>query len=83
MAEAKIVCFWTFFSNYRWTTLYARDRDQKIRLAYNEFAYKKTKDTHNEVGDLFLKKQLIFNRTYANLQIKRPHTMRSACSMFL
>jgi hypothetical protein len=30
---------------YRWTSLYARDRDQNIRLAYNKFAYKKTKDT--------------------------------------
>jgi len=29
---------------YRWTSLYARDRDSKNRLAYNEFAYKKTKD---------------------------------------
>jgi len=27
---------------YRWTTLYARDRDSKNRLAYDEFAYKKT-----------------------------------------
>jgi hypothetical protein len=26
------------------TSLYARDRDSKNRLAYNEFAYKKTKD---------------------------------------
>jgi len=25
------------------TSLYARDRDSKNRLAYNEFAYKKTK----------------------------------------
>jgi len=29
---------------YRWTSLYARDRDSKNRLAYNKFAYKKTKD---------------------------------------
>jgi hypothetical protein len=26
----------------RWTSLYARDRDSKNRLAYNEFAFKKT-----------------------------------------
>ncbi len=31
-------------SKFRWTSLYARDRDSKNRLAYNEFAYKKTKD---------------------------------------
>ncbi len=24
---------------YRWTSLYARDRDSKNRLTYNEFAY--------------------------------------------
>jgi hypothetical protein len=29
---------------FRWTLLYARDRDSKNRLAYNEFAYKNTKD---------------------------------------
>ncbi len=29
---------------YRWPSLYAIDRDSKNRLAYNEFAYKKTKD---------------------------------------
>jgi hypothetical protein len=28
---------------YRWTSLYARDRDSKNRLIYNKFAYKKTK----------------------------------------
>ncbi len=38
----------------RWTSLYARNRDQKIRLAYIEIAYKKTKDTYN-LGDRFLK----------------------------
>jgi hypothetical protein len=32
-----------------------RDRDQKIMLTYNEFAYKKTKDIH-KLGDRFLKK---------------------------
>jgi hypothetical protein len=31
------------------------DRDQKIRLAYNEFEYKKTKDDC-KIGDRFLKK---------------------------
>jgi hypothetical protein len=40
---------------YRWTSLYAKDMDQKIRLAYNEFAYKKTTDDYN-VGDGYLKK---------------------------
>ncbi len=40
---------------YRQTSLYVRDRDQKIKLAYNEFAYKKTKYTHKLV-DRFLKK---------------------------
>jgi len=29
---------------YSWTSLYARDRDSKNRLAYNEFTYKNTKD---------------------------------------
>ncbi len=31
--------------------------DQKIRLAYNEFEYKKTKDAY-KLGDMFLKKGL-------------------------
>jgi len=31
-------------SLYRWTSLYARDRDSKNMIAYNEFAYKKTND---------------------------------------
>ncbi len=39
---------------YRWTTLYAKDRDQKIRLAYIDFAYKKTKDTY-KLADMFFK----------------------------
>jgi hypothetical protein len=30
----------------RLISLYLRDRDTKIRLAYNEFEYKKTKDTY-------------------------------------
>ncbi len=34
--------------------LYSRDGDQNIRLEYNEFTYKKTKDTY-KLGDRFLK----------------------------
>jgi hypothetical protein len=41
-----------------------KNRDQKIRLVYNEFAYKKTKDTYKLVN------RPIFNRIYAKLQIK-------------
>jgi hypothetical protein len=41
--------------NYRWTSLYARDRDFKNRLAYNKFAYKKTKDDC-KLDDRFQKK---------------------------
>jgi hypothetical protein len=37
------------------TSVYARDRDQTIMLLYNEFAYKKPKDTH-KLGERFLKK---------------------------
>jgi hypothetical protein len=33
--------------NCRRTSLYARDRDKKIVLAYNEFANKKTKEDYN------------------------------------
>jgi len=40
---------------YRGTSLYARVRDCKNRLAYNEFAYKKTKDYCKSV-DRFLKR---------------------------
>jgi len=39
--SACLVCI---FCIYSWTSLYARDRNSKNRLAYNEFAYKKTKD---------------------------------------
>jgi hypothetical protein len=39
---------------YRWTSLYEIDRDQKIRLAYNEFAYKKIKNDR-KLGDTFQK----------------------------
>jgi len=38
-----------------WTSLYARDRDFKNSLAYNEFAYKKTKD-YCKLEDRFQKK---------------------------
>jgi len=37
--------------------LYARDRDSKNRLAYNEFAYKKTKDDC-KLEDRFQKKAI-------------------------
>jgi len=40
---------------YRGTSLYARDRDSKNMLAYNEFAYKKTND-HCKLEDRFQKK---------------------------
>jgi hypothetical protein len=31
---------------YRWTSLFERDKDQKNCLAYNKFAYKKTKNDY-------------------------------------
>jgi len=40
---------------YRWTSLYARDRDSKNMLAYNEFAYKKI-NNHCNLEDRFQKK---------------------------
>ncbi len=66
---------------YRRTSLYARDRDLKICLLYNEFAYKKTNDDH-KIEDRFYKKRIILNRIYANLQIKRPHITRSCIPCF-
>jgi len=42
---------------YRWTSLYARDRDSKNMLEYNEFAYKKTND-HCKLEDRFQKKAI-------------------------
>ena len=39
---------------YRRTSLYAVDRDRKIWLAYNEFAYQKTKDDY-KLEDRFYK----------------------------
>jgi len=46
----------TMHTYYRWTTLYARDRDCKNRLAYKEFAYKKTYN-HCKIEDRFQKKR--------------------------
>jgi hypothetical protein len=59
-------------NNYRWTLLYAKDRDQKIRLAYNEFAYKNNKDTY-KLRDRFLKK--------GQFSIAYTHITRSACTL--
>jgi len=42
-------------SGYRWTSLYARDRDSKNMLAYDEFAYKKIYN-HCKLEDRFQKK---------------------------
>ncbi len=42
---------------YRWTSLYARDRDYKNRLKYNKFANKKTKDDC-KLEDRFQKKAI-------------------------
>jgi len=41
--------------NFRPTSLYARDRDSKNILEYNEFEYKKTND-HCKLEDRFQKK---------------------------
>jgi hypothetical protein len=49
---------------------------KKIKLAYNEFAYKKTKDVYKL-------KRPFFNRTKAKSQIKRLHIKRSACTVKL
>jgi hypothetical protein len=46
-----------YLSQYRWTSLYARDRDSKNRLAYNKFAYKKTKG-YCKLEDRFEKKAI-------------------------
>ncbi len=40
---------------YRWTSLYARDRNSKNMLECNEFAYKKT-NNHCRLEDRFQKK---------------------------
>ncbi len=42
------------FCEYRWTLLYAIDRDQKICLTYNKLAYKKIKNDR-KLGDRFQK----------------------------
>jgi hypothetical protein len=42
---------------------------KKIRLAYNEFAYKKTKDTY-KLGDMFLKKGLFSIAYMRNRRLK-------------
>jgi hypothetical protein len=52
---SEMECFMRENNFVRRTSLYAKDRDQKIRLACNEFAYKKAKDTH-KLGDRFLQK---------------------------
>jgi len=44
-------------NEYRWTSLYARDRDSKNMLEYNEFAYKKTYD-HYKLEDTIHKKAI-------------------------
>jgi hypothetical protein len=64
---------------YRWTSLYARDRDSKNRLAYNEIAYKKTKDDC-KLEVRFQKIRPFPDCIYAKLQIKRPHITRAACT---
>ncbi len=48
---------WRGIKIYRWTSLYARDRDSKNWFAYNEFAYKKTKDDC-KLDDRFQKKAI-------------------------
>ncbi len=51
----KLIQIACFDQQYRWTSLYARDRDSTNMLAYNEFAYKKTND-HCKLQDRFQKK---------------------------
>jgi len=50
-------------SIYRWTSLYARYKDSKNRLAYNEFAYKKTKNCC-KLEDRFQKKAISGSHIY-------------------
>jgi len=50
-------------TQYRWTSLYSRDRDYKNMLAYKEFAYKKTND-HSKLEARFQKKRPFFNCIY-------------------
>jgi hypothetical protein len=61
----QLVWFFTCFRiiyntcKYRWTSLYARDRDQKNWLAYNEFAYKNIMDTYKSRDRLLEKNQFL------------------------
>jgi len=64
---------------YRRTSLYARDRDSKNKLAYNKFTNEKNKDYH-KLEDRFQKNKPFLNRIYAKLQIKRLHVARAACT---
>jgi len=61
---------------HRCTSLYARYRDSKNRLAYNEFAYIKTKEYH-KLEDRFQKRP-VYNCIYAKSKIKRPNITRAA-----
>jgi len=62
---------------YRWTLLYARDRDSKNMLEYNEFAYKKTKD-FCKLEDRFQKNAIAqLHIQYAKSQIKTLHITRA------
>jgi len=63
---------------YRWTSLYARNRDSKNSLAYNEFAYKKTKDYCKLEGRF--QKKAIFQFYICKIAEKRPHIIRAACT---
>jgi len=54
------------------------DRNQKVRLACNKFAYKKTKNAFI-LRDMLQKNVEFPIRRYSNLQIKRPHIKRSNC----
>ncbi len=71
------------FIKYRWTSLYAIDREQKFFLTYNEFAYKKIKNDCKRGGGYVLEKWSICNHSYINSKIKRPHITRSTCSKML
>ncbi len=52
----NIICRWfeMIFHKYSWTSLNVIERDKKIRLEYNEFTYKKTKNDC-KLGDKFQK----------------------------
>jgi len=58
---------------HRWTSLYARDRDSKNRLVYNEFAYKRPNITINlRIGS---RKKAIFQ-----LHIHEIADKKTACN---